>query len=82
MATATPSSPTWISVILVTPLAAHCLASDAFIRRDAFATSGKRSPTPAQNSFMPPPVPVDSMIGVPSLRLARATRSATILANG
>ena len=58
------------------------LASDAFIRREAFSISGKRSPTPAQNSFMPAPVPVDLMIGVPSRGLARATRSATALANG
>jgi len=31
---------------------------------------------------MPAPVPVDSMIGVPSRGLARAIRSATTLANG
>ena len=74
--------PTWISVILVTPFAAQAFASDAFIRRDALATSGKRSPTPAQNSLMPAPVPVDSMIGEPRRELARATRSATCLANG
>ena len=77
-----PSSPTWISVTWVTPLDMHSLASDAFILREAFSTSGKRSPTPAQNSFMPAPVPVDSMIGVPSLGLARPIFSLTMRANG
>ena len=52
------------------------------MRRDALEMSGKRSPTPAQNSLKPAPVPVDSMIGEPSFGLARATRSATALANG
>ena len=44
--------------------------------------SGERSPTPAQNGCSRPPVPVNSMIGVPSRGLARTTRSAAILANG
>ncbi len=82
VAKAMPSMPIWISVILLTPLAAQALASEAFIRREALATSGKRWPMPAQKSFIPPPVPVDSITGVPSAELARATRSATALANG
>ena len=82
VARVTPSSPTWISVTWATPFDTHSLASDAFMRREAFSTSGKRSPTPAQNSFIPAPVPVDSMIGVPSFGLARPMRSDTILANG
>jgi hypothetical protein len=31
---------------------------------DAFVTDGEFGPTPAQNNFIPPPVPVDSTIGV------------------
>ena len=31
---------------------------------DAFVISGCCSPTPAQNSLAPPPVPVDSITGV------------------
>ena len=30
-----------------------------FMRRDALVASGCVTPTPAQNSFMPPPVPVE-----------------------
>ena len=74
VARATPSRPTWISVICLTPLEAHCCASLALIRREALEMSGKREPTPEQNSLKPAPVPVDSMIGVPSRGLARATR--------
>jgi hypothetical protein len=51
------------------------------IRRDALVMSGWSTPTPAQNSFMPPPVPVLSMIGVLNL-LLRPNSSATAVANG
>jgi hypothetical protein len=36
----------------------------AFILLDAFAISGVFISTPAQNNFIPPPVPVDSTTGV------------------
>ena len=38
-------------------------------------------PTPAQNSFMPPPVPVNSTTGALNLP-ALAKRSATVVVNG
>jgi len=34
---------------------------------DAFVTEGEFGPIPAQNNFIPPPVPVDSTIGVANL---------------
>ena len=34
------------------------------MRRDEFAISGNFIPTPWQNSFNPPPDPVDSILGV------------------
>ena len=74
--------PIWISVTALTPLAAQFLTSDALIRREALAMSGYCSPTPEQNSLMPPPVPVDSMTGGFMLGLPRASRSATAVANG
>ena len=43
--------------------------------------SGKRSPTPAQNSFMPPPVPVDSMTGAGMPGLAREKRVPLMMIN-
>ena len=42
--------------------------------------SGVWAPTPAQNSFMPPPVPVDSMMGEANC-VSRAKASETALAN-
>ena len=62
-AKAIPSSPTWISMTSVTPLAWQSANSLAFMRREACVMSGVSAPRPAQNSFIPPPVPVDSMIG-------------------
>ncbi len=47
----------------VTPLAWQSANSLAFIWREACVMSGVSAPRPAQNSFIPPPVPVDSMIG-------------------
>jgi hypothetical protein len=43
--------------------------------------SGYSSPRPAQNSFIPPPVPVDSTRGVLNSPLL-ANLSATAVANG
>ena len=43
--------------------------------------SGKSTPTPEQNSFMPPPVPVDSTLGVLNLP-ERPKFSATAVENG
>ena len=40
----------------------------SLMAREALAMSGMSTPTPAQNSLMPPPVPVDSTTGV--LKLA------------
>ncbi len=50
------------------------------MRREAFSTSGCDAPTPAQNSFMPAPVPVDSTTG--DLPPALLTFSATAVAKG
>ncbi len=50
------------------------------MRREALVTSGVWTPTPEQNSFMPPPVPVDSTIGV--LPDFWPKRSATAVVNG
>ena len=81
-AKAIPSSPTWISTTSFTPFLAQSSYSDSFIRREALAMSGYCAPTPAQNSFMPAPVPVDSTIGAGIAGLALARLSATALANG
>ena len=53
-----------ISTMSLTPFFWHVSNSLFFMRREALVTSGCDSPTPAQNSFMPPPVPVDSTTGV------------------
>jgi hypothetical protein len=65
----------------VTPFFAHCSNSDAFIGREALATSGVLGPTPLQNSLMPPPVPRLSTRGA-LLPLLRAKVSATRVVNG
>ena len=52
-----------ISTILI-PALEHFLNSLPLIRLDALVMSGCCSPLPAQKSFMPPPEPVDSTIGV------------------
>ena len=66
-------------MIVVTPLAAHWSTSDFLMRRDALTTSGWAGPTPAQNSFNPPPVPVDSTTGVLNLPvLPKASATAVV----
>jgi hypothetical protein len=47
-----------------TPFLAQSSTSDLVIARDALVMSGWPTPTPAQNSLKPPPVPVLSMTGV------------------
>ena len=61
------SKPTITSVISVTPLSLQSLISFAFIFLLAFDISGVFTPMPLQNSFIPPPVPVDSITGVLNL---------------
>ena len=53
-----PSKPTLISTG-VTPAALQVSSSVSFMAREALVKSGVFSPTPPQNSFMPPPVPVE-----------------------
>ena len=59
-----PSFPTTISIISETPFFSHKAFSFGLIALDAFVTSGWLTPTPAQNNFIPPPVPVLSITGV------------------
>ena len=54
--------PIGTSMTFLTPFLAQSSYSLFFIWRDAFSMSGNLPPTPAQNSFMPAPVPVDSTI--------------------
>ena len=49
--------------------------------RDALAIEGSPGPTPAQNALKPPPVPVDSTIGVPK-EVVAPNRSAMVRDNG
>ena len=49
--------------------------------REALAMSGKSTPVPEQNSLMPPPVPVDSTLGVLNLP-PRPKFSATAVEKG
>ena len=51
------------------------------IRLDAFVISGCSSPIPAQNNFIPPPEPVDSITGV-LFPEPRPYSSATTVAKG
>jgi hypothetical protein len=51
------------------------------MRREAFVMSGYWTPTPPQNSFNPPPLPVDSIVGVRKF-VVRPNCSATTVANG
>jgi hypothetical protein len=62
-----PSKPILISVIAATPSAAQLSTSLSVSLREALTRSGWSAPTPAQNSFTPPPVPVDSTMGVSNL---------------
>ena len=43
----------------LTPFFWQVSNSPFFMRREALVASGCASPTPVQNSFMPPPVPVE-----------------------
>ncbi len=81
LASTMPSKPILTSVISVTPLAAQVSTSDCLIRREALVMSGCSSPTPAQNSFRPPPEPVLSTTGVGKLVLL-PNCSATAVENG
>src|SRR3546814_10975473 len=67
--------------MLVTPFCWHFSNSDAFIAREAPVMSGCCSPTPPQNSCMPPPVPVDSTNG-PGNSPARPKYTATAAVHG
>ena len=68
-------------MICLTPFFAQSSNSDALIRREALVMSGCWSPTPAQNNFMPAPVPVDSTIAlIPGW--VRWNCSATAVVNG
>src|SRR5262245_1096128 len=80
LASTIPSKPILISTG-VTPAALQVASSASLMGRDAFAKSGVPSPTPAQNSFMPPPVPVDSTTGVLNLP-AWPSFSATAVVKG
>ena len=51
------------------------------MRREALVMSGCCTPTPAQNSFRPPPEPVDSIFGVLN-ELVLPNCSATTVENG
>ena len=46
------------------PFSTQDLNSVSLMRRDEFVMSGVFVPTPEQNSFKPPPEPVDSTTGV------------------
>ena len=81
-AKASPSSPTCSSMILSTPLLTQASNSDGFMRREALAMSGVFGPSPVQNSWMPLPVPVDSISGERISGFEREKFSATSLAKG
>ena len=81
-AKAIPSRPTCNSVISVTPFCWQVSNSLAFMRREALAMSGLSAPTPLQNSWMPPPLPVASMMGEGYSGLERTKLSETSLAKG
>ena len=57
-----PSLPRTTSITSVTPLSKHSFASFAFIGLEALVISGKLVPKPPQNNFIPPPVPVGSIV--------------------
>ena len=67
--------------MLATPAATQRLRSLSLIGREAFAIEGCSAPTPAQKALKPPPVPVDSTIGVPKDVVA-PKRSAIVRENG
>ena len=57
-----PSIPTGTSMICFAPFLTQLSYSLFLIEREASVKSGVSAPTPAQNSFIPAPVPVDSTI--------------------
>ena len=63
------------------PFCSHALTSESLMRREAFTMSGWSTPTPPQKSFMPPPVPVDSILGVLNPPMFPKC-SATVVAKG
>ena len=65
----------------LTPFFWQSANSPFFMRREALVASGWLSPMPAQNSFMPPPVPVDSTTGVLTPAVLPSC-SATAVVNG
>jgi hypothetical protein len=56
--------PTLISTMSLTPFFWQSSNSPLVMAREALVRSGWPTPTPAQNSLKPPPVPVDSTTGV------------------
>src|SRR3546814_15786739 len=82
VATARPSTPTFSSLMLVTPLAEHWATSETLMRREAFDTSGCCAQTPPQNSLNPPQVPVASTIGDVDFGFFATNCSATAVATG
>lgn len=66
---------------VVDTIAGATLNLGILIRREALVISGCSTPTPAQNSFKPPPEPVDSILGVLNLEVL-PNCSATTVANG
>src|SRR5262245_37944742 len=65
----------------VTPFLAQVSISESLILREALLMSGESTPTPAQKSLKPPPVPVDSTTGVLNLPTL-PNCSATAVENG
>ena len=57
-----PSLPKTTSITSLTPFSRQSFASFDFIGLEAFVISGNFSPIPPQKSFIPPPVPVGSMV--------------------
>ena len=81
LASTMPSKPILTSVTSLTPLAAQVSISLSLIARDALVMSGCSTPTPAQNSFRPPPEPVLSTTGA-GKPLVWPKVSATAVENG
>ena len=69
-------------MISSTLLALQPSNSLSFMRREALTMSGVLGPRPLQNSWMPLPVPVDSISGERKSVFERAKFSATSLAKG
>src|SRR6056300_1474944 len=78
---AIPSKPTSTSVIFLTPFFWHKSNSLFLILLEALVTSGVSNPWPLQNNFIPPPVPVASILGV-GMPVLFPKVSATTVAKG